>query len=314
MDLYGSDAAVNCAIAPKLLTIRVGILSTKKRTLKRRSGRPGGQRLRVDGAKLRKIRDDAELSIRALALDVGIDPSTVADLEAGRREWSQLRVIRSIAAHPAIDVDYHDLLVDERKTAMPRSVLPPRSSLDVYVDEERRLGVPERITTPHGELQHFGAIDLVRLFSSPSSVEGERYALRGPVHSTRGLSVTDGMVLGIRHQDGSRFEILRQIGALEKPMSLTVMTTNVEHTRRLQRAWTAQSNITLAIRVITTHEIPDDEDQVIVTSSDGGPAVRRRRRRGSELWRGFTQIEPKSSTPPRPHPWALIVDSIIGAE
>jgi transcriptional regulator with XRE-family HTH domain len=314
MDLFGSGAGWNCSIALKLLTIRVGILSTRKRTPKSRSGRQSGQRLRVDGAKLRKIREDAELSIRALALEVGIDPSTVADLEAGRREWSQLRVIRSIAAHPAIDVDYHDLLVDDRKVVVSQPPLAPRSSLDLYVNEERRLGPAERLTTPYGELQHFGAIDLVRLFSSPSSVEGERYAVRGSVHSTRGLSVIDGMVLGIRHQDGSRFEILRQIGTLEKPMSLTVMTTNVEHTRRLQRAWTAQSNATLAIRVITTHEIPDDEDHVIVTNLEGGPGIRRRRRHGSELWRGFTQIEPKSSAPPKPHPWGLIVDSIIASE
>jgi transcriptional regulator with XRE-family HTH domain len=289
-------------------------LSTRKRPPKRRRARRRGQPLRVDGAKLRKLREDAELSIRALALDVGIDPSTVADLEAGRRDSSQLRVVRSIAAHPAINVDYNDLLVDEPRSAVPKTVLAPRSSLDAYVDEERRLGAPERIATPYGVLRHFGAIDLVRLFSSPSSVEGERFALRGPVHSTRGLSVTDGMVLGIRHQDGSRFELLRQIGAIEKPMSRTVMTTNVDDTRPLQRAWTMQSIATLVIRVMTTYEIPGDEDHVLVTDLAGGPAIRRPRRRGAELWRGFTQIEPKSATPPKPHPWGLIVESILASE
>lgn len=288
-------------------------MSTRKRPPKRRRARRRGQPLRVDGAKLRKLREDAELSIRALALDVGIDPSTVADLEAGRRESSQLRVVRSIAAHPAINIDYKDLLVDEPRPAAPKTALAPRSSLDLYVDEERRLG-PERIVTPYGVLPHFGAIDLVRLFSSPSSVEGERFALRGPVHSTRGLSVTDGMVLGIRHQDGSRFELLRQIGAIEKPMSRTVMTTNVDDTRRLQRAWTAQSIAILVIRVITTHEIPGNEDHVLVTDLAGGPGLRRLRRRGAELWRGFTQIEPKSTTPPKPHPWGLIVESILASE
>jgi hypothetical protein len=84
---------------------------------------------------------------------------------------------------------------------------------------------------PHGELPFFGESDLVRLFSSPSSVVGERCCVRGRVHTMRGLSIGDGLVLGILRQDGSRFEVLRQIGAVEKPMSLTVMTTHVEHTR-----------------------------------------------------------------------------------
>jgi hypothetical protein len=60
--------------------------------------------------------------------------------------------------------------------------------------------------------------------------------------------------------------------------------------------------------VITTRP---EEDYVFVTNSDGGADIRRPRRSDSELWTGFYQIEPKSSHPPKPHPWALIVESII---
>jgi hypothetical protein len=75
-----------------------------------------------------------------------------------------------------------------------------------------------------------------------------------------------------------------------------------------------QSSATLVIRVITTNEIPGDEDHVLITDLEGGPRLRRPRRRGSELWRGFTQIEPKSAMPPKPHPWGIIVESVVAAE
>lgn len=309
---------LNCRIELKLLRIRVGILSPQKRTPKRtKTVGARGERLRVDAAKLRKLREDAELSIRTLAMDVGVDPSTVADLEAGRRDWSQLRVIRSIAAHPAIDVDYRELLAtDERrlveeKPPISTYSLAPRSSLDAYVDEERRLGAVEQIKTADGELPLFGATDLVRLFSSPASLAGERYGMRGLIHSMRGLSITDGLVLGISHQDGSRFEVLRRVGNLEKPISLTVMTLGVEHTRLLQIVWTKQSSATMVIRVITSREIPGDEGHMLVTNLEGGQDERRPRRHGSELCRGFTQIEPKSSAAPKPHPWCLVVEAIV---
>ncbi len=303
----------------KLLRLHAGILSTKKRSGKRTKtarGRKaaGVQRLRVDSAKLRKLREDAELSVRALAFAVGVDPSTVMDLESGRREWSQLRTVRSIASHPALDVDYRELLVEELAPAsavMPKSTanIPPRSSLDAYVNEERRLGAAPQIETEHGALPLFGATDLVRVFSSPSSVAGERFCVTGRVHATRGLSYTDGLVLGIRHQDGSRFEILRHIGTLENPMSLTVLTTTVEQTRRLQAAWTQQTDVSLVIRVITTHDIPDEPERVLVIGQTKCDEVHRPRRHGSELWRGFMQIEPKGSVA-KPHPWALLVEFI----
>lgn len=123
----------------------------------RRSGRRGSRtaagtgsnsrkRCLVDGVKLRALRQDAELSIRQLAYSVGVDPKTITDLEAGgRRTWTQVRVVRSIAAHPEINVDWTDLLVgeskpNERPAAPAAPLLPPRSSLDVFVSEERRAG------------------------------------------------------------------------------------------------------------------------------------------------------------------------------
>src|SRR4051794_24716170 len=96
---------------------------------------------RIDGAKLRKLRLDAELTIRALAYAVEVDPKTITDIEAGRRQRSQIRVARSIAAHPDIDVDWTELLPDDdKRRPTPTIALAPRSSLDTLVAEERRVG------------------------------------------------------------------------------------------------------------------------------------------------------------------------------
>jgi hypothetical protein len=126
----------------------------------------------------------------------------------------------------------------------------------------------------------------------------------------RGLSYTDGLVLGIRHQDGSRFEILRNIGSLQTPLSLTVITTHVDDTRRLQAAWASQTEIACAIRVITTYDAPERPDHVMLVGMGSEDLLRPRRYR-SELWTGFTQIEAKSNTP-KPHPWALVVCTANG--
>src|SRR4051812_32735171 len=101
---------------------------------------------RIDGRKLRKLRLDAELTIRALAYAVDVDPKTITDIEAGRRERSQMRVARSIAAHPDINVDWTELLPDADKRRPPPTIaLAPRSSLDALVAEERRTGKPPPI-------------------------------------------------------------------------------------------------------------------------------------------------------------------------
>src|SRR6266568_5035707 len=98
---------------------------------------------RIDGRKLRKLRLDAELTIRALAYAVDVDPKTITDIEAGRRDRSQIRIARSIATHPEINVDWTELLPDDDKRRPPAIIaLAPRSSLDTLVAEERRIGKP----------------------------------------------------------------------------------------------------------------------------------------------------------------------------
>ena len=121
------------------------------------------------------------------------------------------------------------------------------------------------------------AADLVRVFSSASSVAGERFCVSGRVRATRGLSYTDGRVLGIRHPRRLALRDPRHIGAFQSPMSLTVLTTTVDQTRRLQAAWKQQTDVTLVIRFGTTHDVPGDTEHVLVTILAGGDVRRTQR-------------------------------------
>ncbi len=253
---------------------------------------------RIDGAKLRRLRKDAELSIRALADAAGVDAKTVTRIEGGHTKTSTERVARSLAAHPAIDVDWKELLVDRPASAAPRS------SLDRFVDEERRVGKPPPLDTPDGPIPIFGATDLVSAFASPAARAGERFYVQGKVHAQRGLSPADGAVLGIPYEQGARFEIHRRVGTLDQPLALTVISVDIASTRALQVAWEAASEISALIRLVVA-VFPDEDHVRLLGAADD--RTRARPPSGTVAWRGFVPIEPKSASP-KPHPWALLVE------
>ncbi len=268
----------------------------------------------IDGAKLRRFRLDAELSIRALAYAVGVDPKTITDIEAGRRDRSFVRVARSIASHPDLDIEWTELLAvngPKAPVTISTTTLPARSSLDAIVDEERRIGKLPPTKTDSGLIPSFGAAELVHVFASPGSREGQRFCVRGEVYSQRGLPPDDAAVLGVSYESGARFEIIRQIGAVEKPLVLTIVTTTAAHTRHLQAAWEERRSAAVTILVVAAAVRPDEDRHVYVTDlADGKPVRRNRPKAGDQLWQGFKQISGKSERAPKPHPWALVVTAI----
>jgi transcriptional regulator with XRE-family HTH domain len=273
------------------------------------------ERCQIDGKKVRALRLDAELSIRDLAFAADVDAKTITDLEAGRRSWSFVRVARGIAAHPEINVDWKQLLVNAPDDQPPSAPAPSppespqRSSLDVFVAEERRVG---KLPILDG-VSNFGAAELAKVFSSPGSQAGERYYVTGRVDTHRGLGFTDGLVLGIESKDGSRFDIVRRVGNLEKSLKLMVITTNVADTRALMDAWEHERQVTAIVRIVVASFPPGDVAHVRITDLNGGPDQTRPRQLGGQAWRGFIQIEakpPGADRPPRPHPWALIVTGL----
>ena len=263
---------------------------------------------RIDGGKLRKLRLDAELTIRALAYAVDVDPKTITDIEAGRRARSQIRVARSIAAHPEINVDWTELLPDDDKRRPPPTiVLAPRSSLDALVAEERRIGKLEPITVGSSLMPVFGASDLVNVFASPGSHSGECAGVTGLVHTQRGLPPSDAAVLSVDYERCARFEIVRVIGGVERPLGFTVTTTNAAQTRTLQSAWERHSRMAVVVSVVTVSFRSASEVVVHGLPGTSAPVVRPRPMVGGEPWRGFLHIEEKSERLPKPHPWTLVV-------
>jgi transcriptional regulator with XRE-family HTH domain len=263
---------------------------------------------RIDGSKLRKLRLDAELTIRALAYAVEVDPKTITDIEAGRRERSQIRVARSIAAHPDINVDWTELLPDDdKRRPTPTIALAPRSSLDALVAEERRIGKPLPVKVGSSVVPVFGASDLVNIFASPGIHASECLCVTGLVHAQRGLPPPDAAVLGVDYERCARFEVVRVIGGVERPLGVTITTTNASQTRALQSAWERHSTVALVVSVVTVSFPEPSKVLVRGLSGNPGPVARTRPTIGGDPWRGFLHIEEKSERVPKPHPWTLVV-------
>ena len=65
---------------------------------------------RIDGEKLRRVRDERLLSQRELAEKAGLSPTTILKLEAGRVTDPHPRTVRKLAQ--ALDVEARELLED----------------------------------------------------------------------------------------------------------------------------------------------------------------------------------------------------------
>ncbi len=65
---------------------------------------------RIDGEKLRRVRDERLLSQRELAEKAGLSPTTILKLEAGRVTDPHPRTVRKLAQ--ALDAEARELLED----------------------------------------------------------------------------------------------------------------------------------------------------------------------------------------------------------
>ena len=213
-------------------------------------------------------------------------------------------MIRSIAAHPAINVAWRDLLigaVTQHATAVPAR--PTTSSLDAFVEEERRGAALPTLKTVDGEVSSFGATALVNVFSSPASHVGATFYVRGHVVAQRGLAPGDGRVLGIDPHAGSRFLVARKVGGLEQSLSMMLITTCVAETRLLQRAWEASTEVVAIVRVVVAEVVA----RSVVLAGRDGEGSRTQPVKLDDAWRGFVGLGEAA----RPHPWSLIVLRVV---
>ena len=252
-------------------------------------------------------------SRRAFASESGADEKTIRAIEEGRRDSCQPDTLQKFAAafeKGGIACTWTDLVLTE--VATPK--LPPRSSLDPLVRAERRLEKAPRLMTKFGPLKRFGAIELADTFTAYGVHEGKRYYAEGKIEHQRGLSDADCQLLQVRGGHGGKFELMRVIDPELDPLLLVLWSRTSELTHAMQKAHRKAIDVRAIVRLIVADfhapELPPDH--VAVTNYLGGTeTLIRPTIRGDERWKGFTGIAPHAKgAAPKPHPWALLVESV----
>ena len=271
-----------------------------------------------DGKKILAHRTKLGWSRRAFALESGADEKTIRAIEEGRRDACQPDTLQKFAAafeKGGISCTWTDLVRSE-STSSKRAA---RSSLDPLVEAERRIAPTPRLQTPFGPLKRFGAAELANAFTAYGIHEGKRWYVDGTVSHQRGLSDLDRQVLQVKGGHGGKFELSRVIHPDERPLDLTVWSRKSEHTAALQKAHSRRDK--MQVRTIVRLVVADFDsdsippDHVAITNLEGdGPPMIRSVVRGSERWLGFAGLPARSTEKakdaPKPHPWALIVESV----
>lgn len=252
-------------------------------------------------------------SRRAFASESGADEKTIRAIEEGRRDACQPDTLQKFAAafeKGGLACTWTDLVLSD--TPVPK--LPPRSSLDPLVKAERRLEKQPRLTTVFGPLKRFGASELADTFTAYGVHEGKRYYVDGTIEHQRGLSDADCQVLQVRGGHGGKFELMRVIDPELDPLLLVVWSRTSAHTVAIQKAHRKGVDVRAVVRIIVADfhapELPPDH--VAITNFLGGtePLIRPTVR-ADERWKGFAGIAPHGKgAAPKPHPWALLVESV----
>ena len=269
-----------------------------------------------DAKKILAARKKLGWSRRAFALESGADEKTIRAIEEGRRDACQADTLQKFAAafeKGGVPCTWTDLVLSE--STAPK--LPRRSSLDPLVEAERRSEPRPRVQTPFGPLKRFGATELANTFTAYGIHEGKRWYVEGVVLHQRGLTDLDRQVLQVRGGHGGKFEIMRVIDPDEQPLLLTVWSRKSEHTAALQKAYGRRDKTPM--RVIVRLIVADFDsdtippDHVAITNLDGDKApMIRSVIRGNERWSGFAGLPASDRTKgdAKPHPWALLVESV----
>jgi hypothetical protein len=270
-----------------------------------------------DAKKILAHRKKLGWSRRAFASESGADEKTIRAIEEGRRDSCQPDTLQKFAAafeKGGIACTWTDLVLSE--TASPK--LEPRSSLDPLIAVERRFAPAPRIQTPFGPLKRFGAVELADTFTAYGIHEGKRYYVDGMVLHQRGLSDLDRQVLQVKGGHGGKFELTRVIHPDEQPLRLTIWSRKSDHTHALQKAHRKGEKITVRaiVRLIVadfdSEGIPPNHVALTNVEGSGPPAIRFIMRDG-ELWKGFlgiVSLDKSKGDKPKPHPWALLVESV----
>jgi transcriptional regulator with XRE-family HTH domain len=271
-----------------------------------------------DIAELKRLRENADKSIRDLARESGVSAKTIGLIERGLRDAVESDTLKALA-NP-LGVAWKKLVYEDpskRAAKYLAEMLPPRSSLDVFAFAEREKPAP-RLETPHGPLRCFGAGELVDSYTSPRTHEGDRFYVTGQVAYQRGMNPRDESVLSAEPLCGGRFEIARLVDPELPPLTLILFARKRAHTKALQEHWRKPEPICAIVRVFVAAPIQGEADKIEVTDLQNGGHIVRSRPLGPPKWAGFEFITAKPSGEsgagrPKLHPWCLLVEEIASA-
>jgi transcriptional regulator with XRE-family HTH domain len=157
--------------------------------------------------------------------------------------------------------------------------LPPASTLARRARREQELGRDHETLGSHALL---GPTLLKRCHAACATVEHERFAIAGLLKDYDALPARAAAALDVKVGHGARFLLARNV-ARGVPFYATVFTRELAHTRQLIELAEGKARVTVVARVVVKEPVDD--------------------------WKGFFIFEKR----PKPHPFAFVVDSVIGA-
>jgi transcriptional regulator with XRE-family HTH domain len=277
----------------------------------------------VNGARIRELRVELEMSVRELANKAKVDPHTITDWENGRTVVAQVPKIKDVAS--AFDVEWTDLIVDDRNgeskarnatpaevavvaTAASRSQAKRRAEWDdsaiehkVNVEAANGLDRPAADQWEDGKVPVLTARQLWNIHSSRAVHENERWSVNGVLTKQKRMNPTEETLLGCSGF-GTRFLLERGIGHCsehgDETLDLTLLSVRLQHTHSLQQF--IDQPVQLLVRVIVRVQ-NKETGKLEITDLDGGP-----RKPSPEGFEGFFVFGTTDTSE-----WSLVVERIM---
>jgi transcriptional regulator with XRE-family HTH domain len=240
---------------------------------------------------VRKLRQASKLEQPELARKSGLTERTIRLLESKRAPKTMYAasvkalagVFRCAPEEIATWVARPRTGGDEDDDVDSLVALPRPSTLARHADRERALGRDGTHVDVAGgaRVELVGPTLLKRCHAACATVDGQRFAVTGAVKDYEALPARAAAVLGVAVGHGSRFLVARTV-ARGVPFYATVFTRELAHTRTLLALGEARARAVVVVRVVVAE--PRDD------------------------WKGFFIFEKR----PKPHPYAFVVDEILG--
>jgi transcriptional regulator with XRE-family HTH domain len=248
----------------------------------------------IKGA-IRRLRVARKMERSELAKRAGLDSRTIRLYESDQApKTMQAETVKQLAAafgcEPQKFARWEDyrtgtiVQTDTDRSDAPE--LPPRSTLAMRAEQQRRSGRRDWLTSPSGTHEVVGPQLLNRIKSAFGLFENQRYGITGVVEQHRAMPAICCRKLGVPEGTGTQFLLSRKVDR-GVPFYASVFTRHADHTRHLLDVHDDEGRAAIVVRVVVK---PRDTD-----------------------WKGFFVFQKKGEKPD-PISWAFIVDEVVTEE